>query len=109
MLEFIFVCQSGELETKAALLAASIRAHYGTKPLLVAAVPQPEEEWGALQPDTIEFLERLNVRRLPIENPIGIHYPIGNKISCLERRLVPAASPSASSARDRRIFAASAI
>lgn len=80
---FIFVCQAGELETKALLLAASLRRYLPAIHEIFAAVPQPEADWGRLSPATIATLERLEVRIVPIVNRIDPGYPIGNKIDCL--------------------------
>jgi hypothetical protein len=81
---FVFVCQSGELEAKAAILAASLRRHLPADAVLVALVPQPESDWGRLADHTLRFLESLGVRIASVENPIGPGYPIGNKISCVD-------------------------
>jgi hypothetical protein len=80
---FVFVCQSGELEVKALLLAASLRRFIRTECELVATVPGPASVWGELSASTRETLHALRVRIEPIVNPIGIDYPIGNKLACL--------------------------
>ena len=49
---FVFVCQSGELEIKATLLAASLRRQFGRRVDLVAAIPQPEVRWGKISETT---------------------------------------------------------
>lgn len=79
---FVFVCQAGELELRAALLAASLRRHLPGSTPLVACVPQPTTDWGTLPADTVDFLASLDVDVVPIVNPIGRDYPIGNKIVC---------------------------
>lgn len=80
---FIFVCQAGELEIKALLLAASLRDHLACNYELIAAVPQPPEIWGQCQPETLDQLRQWNVKIAPIENHVDTAYPIGNKLSCL--------------------------
>ncbi|MGH8040964.1 MAG: hypothetical protein ACREPN_02845 [Rudaea sp.] len=80
---FVFVCQAGELEIKALLLAASLRRQLRADHDLIAAVPVPAEQWGELSAATRRMLVRLQVHVRPIENPIGADYPIGNKLACL--------------------------
>lgn len=80
---FVFVCQAGELEIKALLLAASLKRFVADSHEMVAAVPGPESTWGALAESTLTLLRSLGVRIEPIENPIGPDYPIGNKLACL--------------------------
>lgn len=45
---FVFVCQQGELELKALLLALSLKRHLRFHAELVAAVPSGIAEWGSL-------------------------------------------------------------
>lgn len=80
---FVFVCQAGEWGLKASLLAASLRRHYGPDVELVAAIPQPHQIWGTLDRDTAVLLERLQVRCVPIVNPIDTAFAHANKIACL--------------------------
>lgn len=82
-LTFVFVCQSGPLEAKAVLLAASVRRVSGDKYNLIAAVPQPESVFGTLSDVTLEALRSLDVKLEPITNLIDIEYLIGNKFDCL--------------------------
>ena len=49
---FVFVCQAGEWETKALLLAGSLRRQLGACVDLIAAVPEPEGFWGRLSAAT---------------------------------------------------------
>jgi hypothetical protein len=72
---FVFVCQAGELEIKAGLLAASLRIRLGESPDLVAAVPVPGGRWGDPHPGTKALLEELAVRLVEIRNRIssGVH------------------------------------
>lgn len=91
---FIFVCQAGEWEVKAALLAASLRRHYGDDIELIAAIPQPQDIWGTVAPATSALLEQLRVRRVPITNPIEHSFAHANKIACL----------GAETAADRMVF-----
>ncbi len=80
---FVFVCQAGEWELKAALLAASLRRRHGYEAELIAAIPQPREIWGTMAQDTAALLDRLHVRRVPITNPIDPAFSHANKIACL--------------------------
>ncbi len=81
---FVFICQVGELEVKALLLAASLRRWLHPRHELIAAIPTPADQWGALQPATIGLLRRLSVRLTPITNPIAVSFLHANKIPCLE-------------------------
>jgi hypothetical protein len=80
---FVFVCQQGVLETKAMLLAASLRRFLSSRHELVAAVPTPAVRWGAPSPATAAVLEGLGVRTVEIVNRVSPDYPIGNKLDCL--------------------------
>lgn len=80
---FVFVCQQGELEIKALLLAASLKRFLRCRYELVAAIPIPEQQWGSVSDSTLEILAGIGVRRVFIQNPFGTAYPIGNKIPCL--------------------------
>jgi hypothetical protein len=81
---FVFVCQAGELEIKALLLAASLKRYLRCAHELIAAVPTPASTWGELTPETRELLQQLGVRIEPIVNPIDPDYKIGNKLACLD-------------------------
>ena len=80
---FVFICQSGELEAKAVILAVSLRNFLQNTHDLVAAVPIPERRWGTLSKITLEALRILNVRIIKLQNEISEDYPIGNKLGCL--------------------------
>ncbi len=80
---FIFVCQQGELEIKALLLAASLKRFLLCKYELVAALPRPEAQWGQPDSATLYALDQLGVHIAYIDNPIDPNYPIGNKLACL--------------------------
>jgi hypothetical protein len=82
-MRFVFVAQSGVLEIKAAILAASLRAVYGEDAELIAALPEPESDWGQCSARTLAFLMRLGVETAPINQPLGTYYPIANKIAAL--------------------------
>jgi hypothetical protein len=81
---FVFVCQAGELEVKALLLAASLRRFLHGEHELITALPTPAHTWGELSEATREALQHLGVRLVPIVNPIDPAYPIGNKLACLD-------------------------
>lgn len=80
----VFVCQAGELEIKALLLASSLRRYLRIEHELIAAVPTPASDWGEVAAETLATLSRLDVRVESIVNPIGPDYGIGNKLACLE-------------------------
>ncbi len=80
----VFVCQAGELEIKALLLAASLRRFLRCDYELIAALPTPASTWGELAPETRELLQQLRVRIEPIVNPIDPDYKIGNKLACFD-------------------------
>ncbi len=81
---FVFVCQAGEIEGKALLLAASLKNTLRCQYELIAAVPSPASTWGELSPDTREQLQEFGVRIVPIENPVDPDYKIGNKLACID-------------------------
>ena len=80
---FVFICQAGELEAQAVLLAVSLRHFLQKDHELVAAVPVPADRWGLLSEQTIEALRLLKVKIVEVRNQIADDYPIGNKNSCL--------------------------
>jgi len=80
---FVFICQSGELEIKSMLLAASLKRYLRCEYELVAAIPQPTTRWGSLSQNTLNLMQTLGVRSAQIINRIDENYPIGNKVSCL--------------------------
>jgi hypothetical protein len=80
---FVFICQKGELEIKAMLLAASLKRYLRGDYELVAAIPHPPSRWGTLCESTLSLMQILGVRSVPIINRINENYPIGNKVSCL--------------------------
>jgi hypothetical protein len=80
MMRICFVCQSGALEPKAILLAASLRLHFPTEIELIAAHPASA---GPLLPETQQALAALRVAIVPIRNPMRADYPIGHKLAAL--------------------------
>ena len=79
----VFICQSGELELKALLLAASLRKHLKQKNVeLIAAIPEPDL-WGDISPRTRQLLAKLKVTEQIIRSPFKQEYPIGNKIAAM--------------------------
>lgn len=84
---FVFVCQKGELEGLALLLAASLKRFLRCPYELIAAVPKPVERWGSLSDETFRLLDRMNVRVEYIENSISGQKKgdlLTNKIYCLQ-------------------------
>lgn len=82
MLERVaFVCQAGELEAQAVLLAASLRSHFPAGLKLIAAHPRLH---GALRQTVVKALRDLEVEIATIENPLDKTYLIGHKLAALE-------------------------
>lgn len=65
---FVFVCQQGELEFQAVLLAASLKRFLKCDYELIAAVPEPVEIMGKPQDLTLEILAKMGVRIVKIYN-----------------------------------------
>jgi hypothetical protein len=83
---FVFVCQKGELEGMALLLAASLRRFLRCSYELIAALPKPIEKWGMPSDTTLALLNRMGVRIEYIENQISGQQNgdlLTNKIYCL--------------------------
>jgi len=80
---FVFICQRGDLEIKAMLLAASLRRFVRCPHELIAALPQPETHFGRPEPETLAMLRGLEVRLVPITNAVDLTYPIANKLSAM--------------------------
>lgn len=84
---FVFVCQQGELEGLALLLAASLKRFLTCTYELIAAIPTPTKKWGELSQETYRLLNQMGVRIEYFENPIeGNHLGdvLTNKIYCLQ-------------------------
>ncbi|MDH4580942.1 sulfotransferase [Pseudomonas sp. BN415] len=79
----VFVVHGGELEVKAAILAASLRKVFGFSITILAALPVSSSSWGNLSDASRRLYRRLSIPLIPIENPFGTRYPIGNKFSAL--------------------------
>ena len=75
-----FICQRGDIELKAVLLAASLRLHARGDCDLVVCLPEPQRTWGTPSAATRRCLDALGVRIAATGNPIGSGYPIGNKV-----------------------------
>ena len=75
-----FVCQSGVLEPKAILLAASLRLYFPQNVELIAAHPALA---GPLQTETLKALAALDVGKIPVRNLVRPDYPIGHKFAAL--------------------------
>ncbi|MND25621.1 hypothetical protein D3C80_160560 [compost metagenome] len=82
-LTMVFVVHAGELEVKSAVLAASLRKRFGASANILAALPSPDSAWGGLSDASRRLYRRLSIPLLPIENPFGEQYPIGNKFAAL--------------------------
>lgn len=81
--DLVFVSHGGPIEPKAALLAASLRANGYAHHRVIVAVAEPRE-WGAVGEASSRLFEELDLEIVPVQNPIGDHYPIGNKLACLD-------------------------
>jgi len=80
-LDVVFVCQQGDLEVMASLLAASLRQFCGQQVNLHAIEPIPAAEYGTVSPLTRKFLDGLDVKWHPFRNPISDEYKIFNKLN----------------------------
>jgi hypothetical protein len=78
---FIFICQQGELEIKASLLAASLKRNLRCRSELIACIPDPEK-YGRPSLETLSFLKSLDVRLVETVNPLGAEHVHANKIPC---------------------------
>jgi lipopolysaccharide biosynthesis glycosyltransferase len=83
-LDVVFVCQQGDLEVMASLLAASLRQFCGDKVHLHAIEPIPREEYGAVSPLTRKFLDGLDIKWYQFGNPISDEYKIFNKLNAFK-------------------------
>ncbi|MDJ0707870.1 MAG: hypothetical protein QNJ46_31735 [Leptolyngbyaceae cyanobacterium MO_188.B28] len=84
---FTFVCQKGELEGLALILAASLKRSLKCKYELIAAVPSPTDKWGELSKETYHLLAQMSVRIEYITNPISGEKQgdfLTNKIYCFK-------------------------
>jgi hypothetical protein len=80
-LDVVFVCQQGELEIQAALLAASLRHHCDDDVVLHAILPIPEHVYGTVSPTTRRFLDSLGVDWCPFANPVSDEFGVFNKLN----------------------------
>lgn len=91
-MNIVFVCQRGELELKACLLAWSLHQSAGKGINLFAAIPR-HNDWDKLSPLTINLFTTLSVQLCYFTPSFGETYPIGNKIDALG--LLPPDEPGA--------------
>ncbi len=77
---FVFVCQQGELEANACLLAASLRFFLGPDVELVAAIPSPKRSCKNPSQEALTFLADLNIRTETISNTMGADIADSNKV-----------------------------
>ena len=80
---FVFVCQAGDLEIKAMLLAASLNRFVSCPYEMVVALPQPESRCGVPAAPTLRMLQDLGAKLAPVWNQVDPEYPIANKISAM--------------------------
>lgn len=81
--DIVFVCQAGELEKQAVLLAKSIRLFGGSigGSNLHAIIPIPEEVYGSINQRTLSFLDSLDVQLYFFKNPVNDSYWYANKLN----------------------------
>ena len=79
---FAFVCQRGDLEIKAVLLAASLKRYLQCRHELVACLHAPDI-WGRPDPSTLAFFERMGIRTAIVQNVADAAFVNAIKISCL--------------------------
>ncbi len=80
----VFVCQKGELEVKASILAASLHFYNAGNNRIDWVVAMPSAEvWGSVSAATQAFLGGLGFRLCYIDSPFAEGYPIGNKIAAI--------------------------
>jgi lipopolysaccharide biosynthesis glycosyltransferase len=80
-LDVVFVCQQGELEVMASVLAASLRQFCGDQVHLHVIEPIPSEQYGVISSQTRKFLDGLDARWYRLPNPIADDYKIFNKLN----------------------------
>jgi Sulfotransferase family len=79
-----FVCEPGDLELKAVLLAATLRRYIRSEGFeMIAAVPLPVGQWADRLPVTAPLLQQLGAELVEIRNELDPTYRIGHKVSCL--------------------------
>lgn len=78
---FCLVSHVGPLEGMSALLIASLRKNLPFRADIVVGVPAA---YGGISAPLADYLSRLSVPTIAIENPIGHDYKIGNKLGCVE-------------------------
>jgi hypothetical protein len=69
---FVFVCQTGEIELKAALLAASLRRQLQDTCELIAVIPEAFGQRNAPSARTLEFLAQLGARVDSVANELAV-------------------------------------
>jgi hypothetical protein len=78
-----FCVHSGELAIKALLLVASLRRFWPASVELIGCIPE-QSAFRELSNDLREAFKAMGVRLVDIQNLIGAHYPIANKLLCLD-------------------------
>jgi hypothetical protein len=84
---FAFVCQKGDLEGLALLLAASLKRFLRCDYEIIAAVPRPDGPLGDLNPITYRLLNEMGVRIEYFDNSIAGNQKgdlLTNKIYCFQ-------------------------
>ena len=87
-LDFVFICQSGELEIKASLLAASIRRFCDPDSNIHIIEPSPPEVYGKVSKEVKTFLANIGAKWYSFKNPISNEYKIGNKLNAFKSILI---------------------
>jgi len=79
----VFVVHGGPLESKSALLAASLALHYRPRKV-IARLMEPASLWGNLSPAADRLFDKLGIEVRTSQNRIDPTYPHGNKVTALE-------------------------
>lgn len=79
----VFVVHGGALESKSALLAASLARHYRPGKV-IARLMEPASLWGSLSPEADRLFDAIGVEIRSSQNRIDPSYPHGNKVNALD-------------------------
>ena len=80
---FVFVVHGGNLETKSALLACSLRQKLRVGQRILAVEMRPDSRWAPLSDAARALFDRLGVETVTSENRVAPDYAHGNKIDAM--------------------------
>lgn len=83
MFTIAFVAHGGELETKAALLACSLKQKCHPEIKRIAVIIEPTKRWGQISAEAEKVLEETGTEIVFSSNIVDESYPHGNKINSL--------------------------